>query len=92
MGELAVREGERGVEVLPVSEDGMYGVPCLIDLASIHAGLGNEDEALRRVEELLTIPSWISPAWLRVDPRFDPLRDHPGFQALLERYAEDVEH
>ncbi len=91
MGELAVREGERGVEALPVSEDGMYGVPCLVDLASIHAILGHEDEALRRVEELLTIPSWISPAWLRVDPRFDSIRDHPRFQALLEREADDVQ-
>jgi len=84
VAELAIREGERGVELLPLSKDGMYGVPCLIDLASIHSMLGNEEEALSRVEELLAIPSWISVAWLRADPRFDSLRGHPRFEILLE--------
>jgi serine/threonine-protein kinase len=92
MAEPAIREGERGADLLPVSMDGMYGVPCLIDLASIHTMLGNQDEALDRVEELLTIPCWISSPWLERDPRFDPLRSHPRFQALLEEHRDDVEH
>jgi tetratricopeptide (TPR) repeat protein len=85
MKDLALREGERGVELLPISEDAMYGLPYLIDLACIHLMVGNEDEALRRVEELLTVPSWVSPVWLGVDFRFDSLRDHPRFQALQEK-------
>jgi TolB-like protein/Flp pilus assembly protein TadD len=87
MNDVALREGEKGAELLPVSEDAMYGLPYLIDLACIHLMVGNEDEALRRVEELLTIPSWVSPVWMGVDFRFDSLRDNPRFQALLEAYG-----
>jgi hypothetical protein len=34
---------------------------------------------------LLSIPSEISPAWLRIDPGWDPLRDHPRFKKLVEK-------
>jgi hypothetical protein len=29
---------------------------------------------------------------VRADPFLDDLHDHPRFQALLEKYADDVEH
>ena len=36
-------------------------------------------------------PSWLTVHILEIDPIWDPLRDHPRFQSLLERYASDVE-
>ena len=89
MDEKALREVEKAVDLLPISEDAMYGLPYMVDLVSVHIMAGNMDEALEGVEELLTIPSWISPAFLKTDTRFDPLHDHPRFQALLEEYAGD---
>jgi hypothetical protein len=38
------------------------------------------------IEILLSIPSDLSVALLRLDPVWDPLRDHPRFQAPLEEY------
>jgi hypothetical protein len=32
---------------------------------------------------LLRVPSWISVPELRADPTWDPIRQHPGFRALL---------
>jgi hypothetical protein len=33
---------------------------------------------------MLSVPSEMSPALLRIDPVWDPLRNHPRFQKLVE--------
>ncbi len=37
-------------------------------------------------------PGILSVTTLKLDPRWDPFRDHPRFQVLLERDSDDVEH
>jgi serine/threonine-protein kinase len=44
------------------------------------------DEALAELELLLAGPSITSVHMVRMDPRYDPIRDDPRFQALLDRY------
>jgi len=43
--------------------------------------------AFDQIEILFSIPSDLSIVSLRNDPRWDPLRDHPRYQELLERYS-----
>jgi serine/threonine-protein kinase len=85
----AIREGKRGVELTPVSKDALIGPSRVGDLAEIYTIVGEYDAALNGIEYLLSIPSALSVPWLRLDPLWDPLRDHPRFQALLEKYAID---
>jgi non-specific serine/threonine protein kinase len=83
----AMREGRRGVELLPVSKDALEGPFRVRDLAEIYTLVGEYDAALNEIEYLLSIPSYMSVPELRLDRIWDPLRDHPRFQALLEKYA-----
>src|SRR6185369_4914442 len=53
-------------------------------LASIHAGLGEGDEALHWLERAFDERD-SSLVWLKVHPRFDQLRGEPRFEALLAR-------
>ncbi len=55
-------------------------------LAEIYVIAGEYDAAIDKLEYLLSSPSWISVGLLRIDPLYDPLRDHPSFQALLDKY------
>jgi eukaryotic-like serine/threonine-protein kinase len=55
--------------------------------ARILAGIGEADAALQEIERLLAGPSWVSAHTLRLDPRWDPIRKDPRFQALLVKYA-----
>ena len=40
---------------------------------------------LQQLEPLLRMPYFLSPAWLRIDPTFDPVRKNPRFQRLLSQ-------
>src|SRR5262249_1893415 len=55
-------------------------------LARTEAQVGEADRAISRLEHLLTIPYGPAPitqALLRLDPSWDPLRNHPRFQKLV---------
>jgi len=84
--EDAVREGKLACELLPRSKDGYYYLPFVVDLAHIYTILGDNEAALEQLEHLLANPSYLSAPFLRMDPRWDPLKDDPRFQALLEKY------
>ena len=72
---------------MPISKDALDGTDQAIELAKIYSRVGEAYKALGLIEELLSIPSRLSEGLLRLDPVWDPLRDHPRFQALLEEYS-----
>jgi len=54
-------------------------------LAWTYVRVGEYDAAIEQLEHLLSIPSEVSSHLLRLDPIYDPLRDHPRFEALLQK-------
>lgn len=82
----AIREGQLAVELLSVSEDALNGAGLVIYLADIYSVVGEYDRAIEQLDYLLSIPSEISVPFLKIWPDYAPMRDHPRFQALLEKY------
>jgi tetratricopeptide (TPR) repeat protein len=78
----AIREGRRAVALRPLSKDAQWGAYVQHQLVHIYIRLGEHEKALDTLEPLLTIPYFLSPGWLRVDPLFVPLRGHPRFERL----------
>jgi serine/threonine-protein kinase len=74
---------------MPVSKDALNSLDLLEALARIYIMVGEYEAALDEIEYLLSIPGWLTVSILRIDPRWDPLRDHPRFQALLEKYEKE---
>jgi serine/threonine-protein kinase len=81
----AIREGQRAVELLPISKDGFAGPYMQHQLARIYVLTGEPERALDQLEPLLQVPYQLSPGMLRIDPNFAPLRKHSRFQALIGR-------
>jgi serine/threonine-protein kinase len=88
--EDAIREGRRAVELLPVTKDAWTGAEVLTNLAITYAWAGEKDLAIKRLEELVRIPSPISYGQLRLHPFWDPLRGDPRFEKLLEEAKKPV--
>jgi hypothetical protein len=67
--------------------DAYSGPEVAEDRARILAQAGDADAALDEIERLLAGPSWLTVHTLRLDPRWDPIREHPRFKALLAKYG-----
>jgi serine/threonine-protein kinase len=80
----AIREGKLAVELLPVNKDAMRSFYRAKDLAQIYVMVGEFDLAIDQLEFLLSIPGELSVPLLRIEPAWEPLRDHPRFRNLVE--------
>ncbi len=80
----AIREGQLGIELLPMAKDAWGGPFRVEDLARIYVMVGEFDAAIDQLEFLLSKPGELSIPLLRLDPAWNPLREHPRFKKLIE--------
>ena len=88
--EDALREGKRAMELKPITHDVIEGAVIEVFYALICARLELKDEAISRIERLLTTPfavdyddASITLSDLRQRWEWDPLRQDPRFQKIL---------
>jgi serine/threonine-protein kinase len=79
----AVRRGERGLALVPITKDAYMGAYLQHQLARIYLLVGDPEKALDLLDPLLKIPYYVSPGWLKIDPTFAPLRGNPRFERLV---------
>jgi tetratricopeptide (TPR) repeat protein len=88
----AVKEAERAVMLLPSAKDAVDGPGAEENLALVQAIFGERSRAISTLRRLLQTPSQsqlygvapLTPAFLRLDPLWDSLRDDPGFRELCD--------
>lgn len=74
------------------SGDHVVGPSQTAWIAMVYARAGRADFAVPLLRDALAAPSigvFYSPVMLWLDPAWDPIREDPRFQALLQKYAKD---
>ena len=79
----ALRLSRETADLLTIEMDAIVGAMAQAGLAEIEAWADQPEDATKRLRHLLSIPSGISIARLKIDPVWDPIRSRPDFQQLL---------
>jgi TolB-like protein/Flp pilus assembly protein TadD len=86
--EAAIHAVEQSIELH--ASDSLEGPRAEEFLAYIHAIVGDSEAAIESFDRLLatSYSDAITVEMLRLDPRLDPIRDDPAFQAMLEKHKQ----
>jgi eukaryotic-like serine/threonine-protein kinase len=87
--DAAITEGQKAMAIYPASKHPWGGLELESKMAEIYALLGDADHAIPILKRLLQLPCGfcITPALLRLDPLWDPIRNDPRFQELAAENA-----
>jgi tetratricopeptide (TPR) repeat protein len=88
----ALALAERAMAAVPIEKDALDGPASIEFLARVAARLGDADSAIAALQKLIMTPyagplgpgAPLTPALLRLDPMFDPLRGDRRFQELCK--------
>jgi TolB-like protein/Tfp pilus assembly protein PilF len=90
---VALTLSEQAMAVIPIEKDAVDGPAPIEILARVAAQMGEPDRAIAALQKLITLPYEsalaggnvpLTPALLRLDPTWDPLRNDPRFQKLAQ--------
>ena len=81
--EEAIKWGKMAMKTLPLSKDRFQGAEVVERYSEMLIFIGEYDEAIEKLEQLLSIPSSVTITSLKFKKFYDPLREHPRFIKLI---------
>jgi serine/threonine protein kinase/Tfp pilus assembly protein PilF len=96
----ALALADRAIASVPIEKDALNGPAHFEVLARLCAKLAEPDRALASLQKILSMPYQsviaanvpLTPALLRLDPMFDPLRADPRFRELVKSPGVTASH
>lgn len=86
-GDLAIREAQHAIDLMPISKDIYDGALVLEGLAQVYTWTGDRDHAIEFVQKLLTMPGYTNYGRLKFHPLWAPLRGDPRFEKIVASLA-----
>jgi len=83
MKEPAFAHGQRAMELLPTSRDAFDALFIALDMIEICVVFEEYDRAIDLLQFLLSIPGFVSPSYLKLEPVWKPLHSHPRWPELV---------
>ena len=85
--DLAISEAQHAIDLMPITKDIYDGALVLEGLAQVYVWSGERDRAIELVQKLVTMPSYINYARLKLHPLWSPLRGNPLFEKIVNSLA-----
>jgi TolB-like protein/Tfp pilus assembly protein PilF len=85
--DAALAEARRAAELLPESRDAFGGPEITAGVAEVYCLVGENGRTIEVLDGLLSRPSGVTVPLLKLNPAWDPLRNDPRFQALIDKYG-----
>ena len=83
----AVEAGKKGMALCPPGKEAWRATFRMTDMARIYVMVGDQGEALKQLDHLLSAPGEISTYALENDPTWASLKASAGFQDLIRKYS-----
>ena len=85
--DLAIREAQHAIDLMPVSKDIYDGALVLEGLAQVYVWSGDRDHAIELLQKLVSMPGYTNYGRLKLHPLWSPLRGDPRFEKIVNALA-----
>jgi tetratricopeptide (TPR) repeat protein len=85
--DLAIREAQHAIDLMPISKDIYDGTLVLEGLAQVYVWSGERDQAIEVLQKLVSMPGYTNYGRLKLHPLWSPLRGDPRFEKIVSALA-----